>query len=118
MAMEMMVMMIPLKSNLMTMTMASISPLQGEFLGRLLPAGELFSLASFRPMEAAELSMDYTLGLRRVEVRERGCPGGHGPPHHLLARREGHLRHQVVWAPHAPPRSPFWLPPSSRIMGT
>ena len=35
-----------------------------NFPGRFLPAGELFSLASFRPMEAVELFVDGSPGLR------------------------------------------------------
>ena len=35
-----------------------------NFPGRLLPVGELFSLASFRPVEAVELFMDDPFCLR------------------------------------------------------
>jgi hypothetical protein len=46
----MMVMMIPMKSSTMMMTMAMISPLrEGIFLGRFLPARALFSLGVFPP---------------------------------------------------------------------
>jgi hypothetical protein len=48
--MEMMIMMIPMKSGAMVMTMATISPLrEGISPGRFLPAGELFSLWCFPP---------------------------------------------------------------------
>jgi hypothetical protein len=48
-AMEMM-MMIPMKSGVMTMTMAMISPPPGRnFPGRFLPAGELFLSLWFPP---------------------------------------------------------------------
>ena len=39
-----------------------------NFLGRLLPAGELFSLASFHPVEAAEYYLDGPLCLMVSEV--------------------------------------------------
>ena len=67
-----------------------------NFPGRLLPAGELFSLASFRPVKAAELSVDDVLRLRVTEgrsTRKGADPGGPGRPHHLLARRGVHPRH-------------------------
>ena len=40
-----------------------------NFLDRLLPGGELFSLASFRPMEAAKLFMDDSVYLRVTSGR-------------------------------------------------
>ena len=61
-----------------------------NFPGRLLPAGELFSLTSFRPVEAVELSVDDVLRLRVTggRIKRKGAgPGRPGPPHHLLARR-------------------------------
>ena len=60
-----------------------------NFPSRLLPAGELFSLASFRPVEAAELFVDDVFRLRVTggsSTRKGADPGGPGPPHHLLAR--------------------------------
>jgi hypothetical protein len=48
--MEMMMMMIPMKSGAMVMMMAMISPLrEGISPGRFLPARELFSLWCFPP---------------------------------------------------------------------
>jgi hypothetical protein len=48
--MEMMMMMIPMKSGAMVMMMATISPLrEGIPPGRFLPVGELFSLWCFSP---------------------------------------------------------------------
>ena len=88
-----------------------------NFPSRLLPAGELFSLASFRPVEAAELSMDNVLCLRvtGVEVRERGlAPVDQG--HHTTCSHAG--------GGSAPPggvgpTGPTWVPPfgSPRHMG-
>jgi hypothetical protein len=49
----MMVMMTPMKSSAMMMTMATISPLREGIFPADLPAGELFSLGVFRPAEAA-----------------------------------------------------------------
>jgi hypothetical protein len=50
----MMVMMIPMKSSAMVMTMVMISPLQeGISPSGFLPVGELFSLGVFCPAEAA-----------------------------------------------------------------
>ena len=58
-------MMIPMKSSSMTVTMAMISPPLGRnFLGRFLPAGELFLSGVFRPVEAAKYFLDDSLGLR------------------------------------------------------
>jgi hypothetical protein len=41
----------------------------------------------------------------------RGDVRGHlGAPHHRVARRGVHSRHQVVWPPPGPPPSLFWTP--------
>ena len=53
-----------------------------NFPGRLLPAGELFSLASFRPVEAADLFVDDLPRLRVTwgsNTRKGADPGGPGP---------------------------------------
>ena len=72
--MEMMVMMIPMKSSLMKVTMASISPPGGiSSVDCSLP--ESFSLSRVSaPWRRRNFSwtMYYALGLPRVEVRERG----------------------------------------------
>ena len=68
-----------------------------NFPGRLLPTGELFSLVSFRPVEAAKLSVDDVLCLRVTggrSTRKGVDPGGPGPRHHLLARQGVHPRRQ------------------------
>ena len=54
-----------------------------NFPGRLLPTGELFSLASFHPVEAAELFVDDSFCLRVTggrSTRKGAGPGGPGPP--------------------------------------
>ena len=71
-------------------------------------------------MEAAELFVDDVFPLRVTggrSTRKEANPGGPEPPHHVLARREGDPRCHVVWAPQAPPWSPFLAPPSSWIIG-
>ena len=55
-AVEMVVMMIPMRCSSMTVTMATISPLrEGISPTAFQPAGELFSLGGFRLVEAAAL---------------------------------------------------------------
>ena len=58
MAWWMMVMMIPMKSSVMTMTMAMISPSGGNFPGRISLPESFFSLDGFRPVEAAVFFVD------------------------------------------------------------
>jgi hypothetical protein len=56
--MRMMVLMIPMKSSAMMMTMAMISPLwEGISPDRFLPAGELFSLWYFLPRRGGSVHL-------------------------------------------------------------
>ena len=115
-------MMIPMKSSSMAMTMASISPSGREFplADSYLP--ESFSLSVlFRPVAAAEyfsrrapdLRFSWERYTRMISVR-----GGPGWPD--IPRRGQHGAH--AWALSGPmvahPGLPFWLPPSSRKIGT
>ena len=61
-----------------------------NFPGRFLPTGEPFSLASFCPVEAAELFVDdlRVLGLRGDEVHE-GAPAKVGQGNHTMWWRTG-----------------------------
>ena len=75
MAMDMMMTMIPMKSSLMTVTMASISPLWGGISPVDCSLPESFSLSRVSsPWRRWNFpwTMYYALGLRGVEVRERG----------------------------------------------
>ena len=64
-AVEIMVMMIPMKCSSMTVTMATISPLrEGISPAASQLAGELFSLGGFRLVEAAALFLVDTPSLR------------------------------------------------------
>ena len=89
MAMEIITMMIPMDSSLMTVTMATMSPLWEEISPADCSLPESFSLsrvsASWRRRNFP-WTMYYALGLRRVEVRERGLtPVGQG--HHTTCSR-------------------------------
>ena len=89
MAVEMMMMMIPMKSNSMTVTMAAISSLSEGISPADFSLPESFSLSVvFCPAEAAENSLDGSVGLRvsGVEVRRRGLPKV-GQGLHALSRR-------------------------------
>jgi hypothetical protein len=109
--MRMMVMMIPMKSCVMVMTMAMISPLREEISpSRFLPARELFSLSGvFRPAEAAVSISEppFHLGFRGRRYTRRGNgSSGLRWPHHRPAR------------PGVGPR-PLWVSPpcgSSRLL--
>ena len=64
-AVEMMVMMIPMKSSSMTVTMATISPLrEGISPADFSLPESFFSLCGFRLMEAAEYFLDGSPRLR------------------------------------------------------
>ena len=68
-----MMMMIPMKSSVMTMMMAMISPLrEGISLADFSLPESFFSLCCFRPVEAAEYFLDTPcrLGFLGVQVRE------------------------------------------------
>ena len=63
--MEMMTMMIPMKSSSMTVTMATISSLREGISPADFSLPESFSLSVvFRPVEAAKNSLDGSVGLR------------------------------------------------------
>ena len=63
--MEMMMMMIPMKSSSMTVTMAMFSSLREGISSADFSLPESFSLSVvFRPAEAAENSLDSSVGLR------------------------------------------------------
>jgi hypothetical protein len=65
MVMEMMTMMIPMKSSSMTVTMAMFSSLREGISPADFSLPESFSLSVvFRPAEAAENSLDGSVGLR------------------------------------------------------
>ena len=111
---EMMVMMIPMKSSSMTMTMVSISPSGREFPRRISARRrDLFSLVFSAPQRRLCLLAIIlrTLGFRVDEVREREeaervC----GPPPHKAARPGQGPRRPMggPWRPSSVP--PFgWL---------
>ena len=84
--MEMMTMMIPMKSSSMTVMMATISSLREGISVADFSLPESFSLSVvFRPAEAAENSLDGSAGLRILRGRNTSkgsTRGGPGPPHH------------------------------------
>ena len=122
MAMEMMMMMIPMKSSLMTVTMASISPLRGGISPTDCSLPQSFSLSRVSaPWRRRNFSwtMYYVLGLQGVEVHEWGlAPVDQG--HHTTCSRAGRWIRATRWCrPHRPHLGPlFWLPQSSGIIGT
>ena len=85
MVMEMMTMMIPMKSSSMTVTMATISPLREGISPADFSLPESFSLSVvFRPAEAAENSLDGSVGLRVSGGRSTlkgAAKSGPGAPH-------------------------------------
>ena len=93
MMMEIMTMMIPMKSGSMTVTMATISSLREGISPADFSLQESFSLSVvFRPAEAAENSLDDSLCLRvpRGSNMSKGsAAGGPGPPHPIQARPRG-----------------------------
>ena len=112
-----MMMMIPMKSNSMTVTMAMISPLWEGISPADFSPPESFSLSVvFRPAEAAENFLDGSLGLRVSgdEVREGGRPVVGQGSHTLWRRGQGWARATTRCGPLvAHLWLPFWLPPSS-----
>ena len=80
-----------------------------NFPGRFLPAGELFSLCGFRPVEAAEYFVDEPpkcVGLQ-VRYRRRGSIRG-GQGHHARPRcAPSWLRPRVEWVPRGPSYPPL-----------
>ena len=115
---EMMMMMIPMMSSLMSVTMAMISLLREGISPADFCLPDSFSLSVvFHPAEAAERLLDDSPGLRipKGDCTSKGSPGGGpGPPHHSQARpgvgpRLGMVR-ALLWLP-------FWLPPSSGEIG-
>ena len=98
-AMEMMVMMIPMKSSSMTVTMAMISPLRDRISPTDFSLPESFSLSGvFRLVEAVEYFLDapLALGFLGDDVRERGLAEvGQG----LLTtwRRGGKVGRATTW---------------------
>ena len=87
---EMMMMMIPMKSSSMTVTMATISPSGREFPRQISACWRaLFSLVFSAPQRRLCLFsvVPRTLGFRVDELREREmAEGGRGPPPHKTAR--------------------------------
>jgi hypothetical protein len=100
--MEMMTMMIPMKSGTMMMTMATISPLREGIspVDFSLPES-FFSLVFSAPQRRLCL----TLSPPDLDFWGRSCTrrgearSGPGPPHTGLARPGGWPRHPGVWAP-------------------
>ena len=113
MAWWMMVMMIPMKSSVMTMTMAKISPL------RISLPESFFSLDGFRPVEAAVFFVDDPpeLGFPGGDIRERAT-WGVDPGGLAIAGRGPTLGRAQVWrgAHLPPPGASFWLAPSSDVL--
>ena len=69
-----------------------------NFPDRFLPAGEIFSLAIFHPMDDSPC-----LRVMGGRITRRGTyRGGPGQQHHVAVRQEGGPRHHMVWAPGAP----------------
>ena len=119
-AVEMM-MMIPMKSSLMTVTMATISPLRGGITLKDFSLPESFSLSRVSaPWRRQNFSwtIAYVLGLRGVEVRERGLTLV-GQGHHNMWPCAGRETRAGTWCGPLRPHLglPFWLPPSSGIIG-
>jgi hypothetical protein len=84
-----MMMMIPMKSISMTVTMAMIPPPGRNLPGRFLPAGELFSLCGFPPRSGGGIflcSLPLYLGFSGDEIRE-GTMSEVGQGHHTMPRR-------------------------------
>jgi hypothetical protein len=115
-AVEMMMMMITMKSSSMTVTMATISPSGREFPPADFFLPESFSLSGvFRLVEAAEYldAPPRVLGFRGGQVREGGAPvvGQGGQP----TWRRGPRGNRAAWwaGPLLAHLSlPFWPPPS------
>ena len=86
-------MMIPMKSSSMTVTMATISFLREGISQTDFSLPESFSLSVvFRPAEAAENSLDDSLCLRvprGSNLSKGSAGGGPGPPHPIQARPRG-----------------------------
>ena len=104
MVVEMMMMMIPMKSSAMTMRMAMISPLrEGISLADFSLPESFFSLCGFRLVEAAEYFLDGSPRLRvsgelsTQRGSARGGPGpyGVGPSWPISASPFGCLRHLI-----------------------
>ena len=113
MVMEMM-MMIPMRSSSMTVTMAMISSLREGISTADFSLPESFSLSGvFRPAKAAENSLDASVDLL-VKDAEGGCPKwARGPTPCPGAARGGPTPGLGV----APLRLSFGLPPSSGKIG-
>ena len=107
-----MMMMIPMKSSSMTVTMATISPSGREFPRQISACRRaLFSLVFFRPAEAAVSILDvppHALGFSGDEVREgEMAEGGRGPPPHMAARQHWWPRRPMGRAHGGPPQPPL-----------
>ena len=122
MAVEMMMMMIPMKSNVMTMRMAMILPLQEGISPADFSLPESFSLsvvsASWRRRNISSMALP-VLGFLGDEIREGGAPEvGQGP--HTPPRRGQEGTRAALWCVPlvAHLYLPFWLPPASDKIGT
>jgi hypothetical protein len=115
--MEMIMMMIPMKSDAIMMTMAMISPLWEGIFPADFSLPKSFSLSGvLRPAEVAVSNSEppSNLGFRgRRCTPKGGTRSGPGLPHTGLARPGSWPRHPGVWGPLAPLDSSFWLPESS-----
>ena len=121
MAVEMM-MMIPMKSGVMTMTMAMIPPSGKEFPRQISPCRRAFSLsvvsASWRRRNIFSRTL-CVLGFLGDEAREGGAPEVGQGHHTWLGRGQGGPRAQGWCGPLLAHLSlPFWLSPSSDKIGT
>ena len=107
-------MMIPMKSSLMTVMMATISPLREGISQEDCSLPERFSLSRVSaPWRWRNFSwtMYSVLGLRGDEVRERGLtPVGQG--HHTMCSHAGRGIRAATWCgPHRPHLGPPLLAP-------
>jgi len=122
MAVEMVMMMIPMKSSAMTMRMVMISPLREGISPADFSLPESFSLsvvsASWRRRNIFSRT-PRVLGFLADEVREGGAPEVGQGHHTWLGRGQGGPHAQGWCGPLLAHLSlPFWLSPSSDKIGT
>ena len=120
MAQWMVVMMIPMKSSVMTMTMAMISPLREGISPAGSPCQRALSLSVVSiPWRRRNISWTYPpcLGFREADIREEAT-WGVDPGGHAIAGRGPQASRAQVWrgAHLAHLAASFWLPPASDII--
>ena len=112
-----MLMMIPMKSSLMMVTMATISPLSEGISPADCSLPESFSLsrvsAPWRQWNFSWMVLP-VLGFSGKEVRE-GSPAEVGQGNHTTWQRAGRRARATTWCGPVEPHLglPFWLPSSS-----